>query len=63
MINAAVIGASGKTGRKLIVNNILDSKDLNLSGAIDAPNCPFLGKECSNINRPTGMRYKNHFRY
>ena len=44
MINIAVIGASGKMG-KLIVKNILASKDLKLSGAIEFCGCSSIGKD------------------
>jgi 4-hydroxy-tetrahydrodipicolinate reductase len=44
MINVAVIGATGRMG-KLIINNIINSNDLKLSGAIEIPSCPFIGHD------------------
>lgn len=44
MLNAIVVGAAGKMG-KLIIKNILATKDIKLVGAIEAPKCKFLNKD------------------
>ncbi len=44
MIKVTVIGAGGRMGRRL-VSNIIESNDLTLSGALDAPGVPFIGQD------------------
>jgi len=44
MIKVTVIGAGGRMGRRL-VSNIIESNDLNLAGALDAPGVPFIGQD------------------
>ena len=49
MIRTAVIGASGRMG-KLIIKNILNSKDLTLSGALEISSAPAIGKDAGFIS-------------
>ena len=44
MTKVTVIGAGGRMGRRL-VSNIIESNDLTLSGALDAPGVPFIGQD------------------
>ncbi|MCK4983512.1 MAG: 4-hydroxy-tetrahydrodipicolinate reductase [Victivallaceae bacterium] len=44
MIKVTVIGAGGRMGRRL-VSNIIESNDLTLAGALDAPGVPFIGQD------------------
>ncbi|MBR2357073.1 MAG: 4-hydroxy-tetrahydrodipicolinate reductase [Lentisphaeria bacterium] len=43
-----VIGAAGRMGRRL-VTLIVESADLELSGAVEAPNCPLLGSDAGTV--------------
>ena len=47
-IKVGICGASGKMGRSLI-KVVHSDKDLILSGALEAINNPFLGKDCGVI--------------
>ncbi len=44
MIKVTVIGAGGRMGRRLI-SNIIESNDLTLAGALDAPGVSFIGQD------------------
>ena len=44
MIKVTVIGAGGRMGCRL-VSNIIESNDLTLAGALDAPGVPFIGQD------------------
>ncbi|MDD5728791.1 MAG: 4-hydroxy-tetrahydrodipicolinate reductase [Victivallales bacterium] len=44
MIRTTVIGAGGRMGRRLAAN-IMESADLTLAGALDAPGVPFIGQD------------------
>ena len=44
MIKVIVIGAAGRMGRRLVVN-IVESADLELVGAIEAPECSLVGQD------------------
>ncbi|MFA7185260.1 MAG: 4-hydroxy-tetrahydrodipicolinate reductase [Victivallales bacterium] len=44
MIKVTVIGAGGRMGRRL-VSNIIESNDLTLAGALEAPGVPFVGQD------------------
>ncbi len=48
MIKAIVIGAGGRMGR-MLVTGISNDNDLELVGAIEAPNVPFLGKDAGEL--------------
>jgi 4-hydroxy-tetrahydrodipicolinate reductase len=52
MVNVAVIGASGKMG-KLIINRIINSEDLKLSGAIEIENSSFIGYDAGILTGNT----------
>ena len=47
-IKAGICGASGKMGRS-IIKVVHSDKDMKLSGALEASNNPFLGKDCGVI--------------
>lgn len=44
MIKVTVIGAAGRMGRRLVAN-IIESEDLELKGAIEVANSPFIGQD------------------
>ena len=44
----AVVGAAGRMGRRLVANIMADEK-LVLSGAVDVPDSPFLGKDAGAL--------------
>lgn len=48
MIKTIVIGAGGRMGR-MLVTGISNDKELELVGAIEAPNVPFLGKDAGEL--------------
>ena len=47
-IKVGICGASGKMGRS-IIKVVHSDKDMKLSGALEASNNPFLGKDCGVI--------------
>ncbi len=47
-MNITVIGAAGRMGRRLVAN-ILESEDLRLIGAVDAPDSPFSGRDAGEL--------------
>lgn len=48
MIKVIVIGAGGRMGR-MLVTGIANEKDMELVGAIEASNVPFLGKDAGEL--------------
>ena len=47
-IPVAVVGAAGRMGRRLVAN-IAASEDLTLSGALEAPGNPMVGKDAGSL--------------
>lgn len=48
MIKVVVVGAGGRMGRRL-VTNIVESDDMELVGAIEAPQVPFVGLDAGTV--------------
>lgn len=48
MIRTIVIGAGGRMG-KMLVTSISDDNELELAGAVEASNVPFLGKDAGEL--------------
>lgn len=48
MIKTIVIGAGGRMGR-MLVTSIFNDSELELIGAVEAPNVPFLGKDAGEL--------------
>ena len=48
MKNVVVAGAAGRMGRRL-VDNIINSNDLQLVGAFEVPGCPLLGSDAGSV--------------
>ncbi len=48
MIKTIIIGAAGRMGRHLITN-ILESRDLELAGAIEWSGCPLMGQDAGIV--------------
>lgn len=48
MSRIVIVGAAGRMGRRLVAN-ILDSEDLELTGAVDAASSPFIGKDAGSV--------------
>ena len=48
MIKTAVVGAAGRMGRRLVAN-ICESNDLQLAGALEISNCPFIGHDAGTV--------------
>jgi len=48
MIKTVVNGAAGRMGR-MLVNEVLATEGLQLTGALEAPQCPFLGADAAQL--------------
>ena len=48
MIKTAVVGAAGRMGRRFVAN-ICASDDLQLSGALEIADCPFIGQDAGSV--------------
>ena len=48
MIKVTVVGAAGRMGRRF-VENIINSDDLELWGALEIDSCPFIGEDAATV--------------
>ena len=48
MIKVAVVGAAGRMGRRFVAN-ICASSDMELSGALEISNSPFMGQDAGAV--------------
>lgn len=48
MIRVVIIGAAGRMGRRLVAN-VMESEDMTLAGAIEAPGNPLLGQDAGSV--------------
>ena len=48
MIKTVVAGAAGRMGRRL-VDNIINSEDMQLVGAFEVPGCPLMGSDAGSV--------------
>ena len=62
MIKTAVVGAAGRMGRRFVVN-ICESNDLQLSGALEIAECPFIGQDAGLVAGigETGIKITNDY--
>ncbi len=48
MIRVMIQGAAGRMGR-MLVNEVLDNADMQLTGAVEIPQCPLLGQDAAAV--------------